>query len=142
MRRWPRLLSLMLLVVICGCQPHAVSQSMLVTSTPPGAACSMDRDGVRLGAVDATPGKIDFAAQQGTLTVTCAKPGYTTASVEKTPGYSPAGGVPLGLAGLAVQALAPPPPKSDWHYPAEIRVDLLAQGSVPRPLPLSGLRLQ
>ena len=104
----------------------------------------MDRDGIRLSAVAETPGRIDFEAKKGTLNVTCSKPGYVTAQVDKAPEYSPDGGWvgPGGLAFVAVKAMAPAPPKSDWHYPAEIKVELLRAGDSGKPLPLSGLRLQ
>ena len=130
--------------LLCSCAGHGPIETILITSNPPGASCTMDREGVRLGSVAETPGQIDLEAKKGTLDVTCSKPGYATARVDKTPGYSPDGGWigPGGLVFVAVKALGPPPPKSDWHYPAEINLSLLPLGDPGKPLPLSGLRLQ
>ncbi len=130
-------------LMLCACQPGA-AEGILITSDPPGAACSMERAGARLGAVAATPGRIEFAPGPGTLDVACTKAGFAAAHADATPSHSSAGFVPLntGLIGLAILAAAPSGPKSDWHYPAEIRVELRPIGDPGTPLPLSGLRLR
>lgn len=129
-------------LMLGGCAGTPVTEAIRITSNPPGAACTMERDGVRLGHVASTPGTIEFVPGPGTLRVTCSKSGYVTAQVEKTPAYSRQDLPPIGLVPLAVAAFAPPAPKSDWQYPATITVDLAGIGQAPQPLPLSGLRLQ
>ncbi|WP_052711760.1 XdhC family protein [Elstera litoralis] len=47
-------------------------------STPPGARCLVDRDGARIGTVDATPGSLKLSKSKNALSVTCDKAGQLT----------------------------------------------------------------
>lgn len=77
------------LILLAGCATvmEGTSQSVAVATTPPGAVCTVDRAGTRLGQVAATPGSIHIDKSKNDLTVTCAKPGYQTATVSQTPHF-------------------------------------------------------
>ncbi len=47
-------------------------------STPPGARCIIERDGARIGTVDATPGSLKLSKSKNALSVTCEKQGQLT----------------------------------------------------------------
>ncbi|MGI4946036.1 MAG: hypothetical protein ACRYHQ_36670 [Janthinobacterium lividum] len=131
------------LAALVACQAPPATIPVRVTSTPAGAACTAERGGTRLGEVAATPGTLGIPAMEGTVTVTCSRTGYVTATEEWTPVHSPDSYLLQGgLVGVAIRATAAPPSKSDWHYPDEFHVELLRVGDPGQPLPLSGLRLR
>jgi hypothetical protein len=135
---------LLVLTAVAACQTAPARIPIQVTSTPPGASCSAERDGVNIGEVAETPGPLTIEAMKGTVHVTCTKAGYVTAMDEWTPSFSPDRDYvgPGALVVLAVQLAGPPRPPSDWHYPAEFHLDLRPVGDSGQPLPLSGLRLR
>ena len=90
------------LALLAGCGVNGVSQTVAISTAPPGASCAVDRSGVRIGEVPVTPGAVQVARSPGDLTVTCVKPGYQTAVVSNTP-------VPVG---------------GTFAYPSELSIGL------------------
>jgi hypothetical protein len=55
------------------------SQPISVSTTPPGAACQVDRDGETIGTVNPTPGSITVKKSRKEIAVSCTKEGYERA---------------------------------------------------------------
>lgn len=51
-------------------------QTVTITSDPPGAACTLSREGGVIAAVPQTPGSIQIDKDKDTITVSCKKEGY------------------------------------------------------------------
>ena len=83
------------------------SQTMTVSTEPPGAACVLDRGGRQVGAVPVTPDTLRVGRSGTVLAVTCGKEGYETATIQQPPRFN---GITLGniiaggLAGAVVDA--------------------------------------
>lgn len=119
----------------CATIINGTSQSVTVSTTPPAATCTLDRMGVRIGAVAQTPGSVRLDKSKNDLSVTCSKPGYQTATVVREPSLSgwTAGNVVFGLVGVGIGAVVDASSGANYEYPADIRMDLAA--STPAPLP-------
>ena len=108
LRRTALLIPVMLLPA-CAAGVGATSQSVAVLTSPPGAACAVDRAGTRLGVIAQTPGTLQVTTSGNDLTVTCAKAGFQTSIVRASPsavyGYPP--GIRLELAGNPAFRLSP-----------------------------------
>ena len=59
----------------CATALRGTTQSIWVTSTPPGARCTLWRDGVEAGTVAATPARLTIA-RSGDVLVVCGKDGH------------------------------------------------------------------
>lgn len=71
----------------CGTITQGTSQDIAVTSTPEGAHCDFTRKGRLLGTIDRTPGTLTVDKTKHDIMLTCALPGYQTASVNLESGY-------------------------------------------------------
>jgi hypothetical protein len=76
-------------IVTAGCATimEGTSQSVQITTMPPGARCFVDREGARLGEVGSTPGSIRLDKSKSDVAVTCSKAGYETATVAQSPNF-------------------------------------------------------
>lgn len=98
---------------------------MTVSTNPPGASCTLDRVGARVGAIPATPGSVRLDKSKNDLSVTCAKDGYQTATVARPPSFGAAtfGNIIAGgVIGVVVDAAS----GANYTYPDDIRIDLAA----------------
>lgn len=78
--RWC-LVGVSLLLANCASITEGTSQAITVNTTPAGATCRLDREGVQLGTVDTTPGNVVVKPKTSkNILVTCEKPGFQTAS--------------------------------------------------------------
>ena len=123
-------LSLLALVLLPGCSTliNGSSQAVSVVTAPPGASCTLDRNGERLGTVGLTPGNLTVSKSKNDLLVTCDKPRYQQARLVQPPRFVPttfgnliAGGV-VGIVGDASSG-------ANYVYPAEVRLDLPTVGA-------------
>jgi len=75
------LLSLMASAFLGGCATLTTSSSQTVTLTtePPGAACTFRREGEVIGIVNPTPGSLSVAKSHADIDVTCVKEGFLDA---------------------------------------------------------------
>ena len=71
----------------CGTITQGTSQDIAVTSTPEGAHCDFTRKGQLIGAIDRTPGSVTVDKTKHDIMLTCALPGYQTASANLESGY-------------------------------------------------------
>ena len=133
------LLALTALLPACATIVEGSSQEVTVETTPPGASCSFDRKGQQLGTVSPTPGSLKLDKSKNDLSVTCSKPGYTTATTTQTPKFV---GTTFGnlLLGGAVGAIVDASTGANYTYPNQVKLDLApvppAPGLVPPALPV------
>lgn len=68
----------LLLLVASGCATvtKGGTQSLTISTDPPGASCTMNREGALIGAVPQTPGTIQIDKDKDTITVSCKKEGF------------------------------------------------------------------
>ncbi len=105
----------------CATLVDGSSQSVTVSTNPPGASCTLDR----VGAIPATPGSVRVDKSKNDLSVTCAKDGYQTATVAHPPSVGAAtfGNIIAGgVIGVVVDAAS----GANYTYPDDIRIDLAA----------------
>ncbi len=109
----------------CATLVNGSSQNVTVSTNPPGASCTLDRIGARVGAIPATPGSVRLDKSKNDLSVTCAKDGYQTATVSRAPSF---GGATFGniIAGGVIGVVVDAASGANYSYPDDIRVDLAA----------------
>ena len=114
------------LLSACATLVNGSSQTVTVSTAPPGATCTVDRVGARIGAIAQTPGSVRLDKSKNDLSVTCSKPGFQTATVTKAPSFGAAtfGNIIAGgVVGVVVDAAS----GANYEYPSDIRVDLAAE---------------
>ncbi len=140
-------LMLVLLPLLAGCatMTRGSTATVTISTTPPGAACTLTRNGAALGAIPATPGTISFPRQAGDILVACEKPDYRPVSITETPLTGTELTPVIGGAG-AIAALVDSASGANYRYRREIPVDPVpldaAPDAPPRPLVLDNLRLR
>ena len=109
----------------CATLVNGSSQNVTVSTNPPGASCTLDRIGARIGAIPATPGSVRLDKSKNDLSVTCAKDGYQTATVSRAPSF---GGATFGnlIAGGVIGVVVDAASGANYSYPDDIRMDLAA----------------
>lgn len=109
----------------CATLVNGTSQTVTVSTTPPGASCTLDRMGERVGAISATPGSVRLDKSKNDLSVTCSKEGYQTATVAHAPSFGAATFGNLiagGVIGVVVDAAS----GANYSYPSDVRLDMAA----------------
>jgi uncharacterized protein YceK len=107
----------------CATIMEGTTQSVTITTAPPGAHCTIDREGARVGEVSATPGSIQLNKSGKDLAVTCTKAGYQTATIVQSPDFS---GTTFGniIIGGGIGAIADAASGANYKYPTPINVAL------------------
>src|SRR5438067_3112063 len=82
------LVALVTLLPGCATIMEGTSQSVQITTSPPGARCFVDREGARLGEVGSTPGSVRVDKSKNDLVVTCSKDGHQSATVAQSPNFT------------------------------------------------------
>ena len=118
----PVLLAVMLLQG-CGVAVNGIREVVLVSTSPPGATCTVDRAGVRVGVVPRTPGRLRLVKGLGGLLVTCSKAGFQTVAAPVT--YDASGQYPINIqVELAANDASRLPPNASYDprlkYPAAL----------------------
>ena len=80
----------------CGTITQGTSQDIAISTSPPGGHCELDRHGEHVASLYSTPHSVIVDKSTKDITVTCAKPGYQTASLNLESDPS------LGLFGNAI----------------------------------------
>lgn len=118
----------------CATVMEGTGQSIEVSTIPPGAMCSIAREGGNLGDIASTPGSIRVDKSKNDITVTCSKAGYRTAVITRSPRFQ---GTTFGniILGGVVGAVVDASTGADYEYPGEIDVTLAAAGPATGALP-------
>ncbi len=124
------------LAALSGCATlvNGTSQTVTMSTTPPGASCTLDRMGTRIGAISATPGSIRLDKSKNDLSVTCSKEGFQSATVAHAPSFGAAtfGNIIAGgVIGVVVDAAS----GANYSYPDDIRIEMAA--AVPSSPPIA-----
>jgi hypothetical protein len=121
----PIVLSL-LLAALAGCASKTMTeQAILIGTTPPGAGCTVLREGQIVGRIDVTPGTLLVDRNKHDLTIKCQKPGYQPAETIDKSGLNPAAiGIALG-GGLMAAALVSAQ-GTDNDYTTDVELSLPA----------------
>lgn len=107
----------------CATVVEGTSQTVMVSTTPAGAACSVEREGVQIGALRATPEAIRVERSKNSFSVHCSRPGYQDAAATGIPHFNGMtfGNVLVGgLVGMAVDLAT----GANFTYPSDLRLDL------------------
>jgi len=120
------------LLSACATIVNGSSQTVTVSTTPPGATCTVDRVGARIGVVAQTPGSVRLDKSKNDLSVTCSKPGFQTATVTKAPSF---GGATFGniIAGGVIGVVADAASGANYEYPGDIRLEMAAEAPAALP---------
>ncbi|GEM_PF-409053 len=64
--------------VLAGCSSivEGSKQEIAIATTPPGASCSLNRDGAKIASIDKTPGTVTVEKTKDDITVICELDGY------------------------------------------------------------------
>lgn len=119
----------------CATIVTGTSQTVTVSTDPAGAACTLDRAGARVGAIPQTPGSVRIGKSGKDLSVTCAKDGYQTATVQQSSSFN---GVTFGniLAGGVIGVVVDASSGANFNYPGDVRL-ALAPNPVPQAPPIA-----
>jgi len=132
----PRLVALLGIAVLPACATivSSPSQDVAVLTEPPGAACTLARNGAPVGAVLATPGTVRIGRSARETTVACTRDGHQPAQAALPPGFNPwfLGNILLGgIVGIVVDVST----GAVNRYPDEVRLALAANPAPPPPPP-------
>ena len=89
----------------CGTITQGTSQDIAISTSPPGGHCELNRRGEHVASLTSTPNSVIVDKSTKDITVTCAKPGYQTASLnlESDPSLGLFGNVLIGgLIGVGI----------------------------------------
>ncbi len=107
----------------CATVVEGTEDKVSFETTPAGARCGIERDGAKLGTVDATPGTLTLVKSKADLAVTCEKTGHLTVTERVESEFTGAtiGNILLGGGvGLIVDAAS----GANNRYPALVKVIL------------------
>ena len=93
----------LLLLAAAGCSSivQGTDQEIAVNTNPPGANCVLQREGVDIGWVNATPGATTVSKTKHDITIVCDKEGYQTATYISDSGWESGS----GAAGIALDVI-------------------------------------
>ncbi len=128
------ILALVALLPACATLVEGTSDTVTLSTNPAGAACTIDRNGQRVGAVPTTPGSVRIGKSRHDLNVTCTKEGYQPATTTASSRFTGAtfGNVLAGSVGVVVDAAS----GANNRYPPDVRLDLAENPALP-PAPLA-----
>ena len=116
--------ALVALLPACATIVEGTSDTVTLSTNPAGAACTIDRNGQRVGAVPTTPGSVRIGKSRHDLNVACSKEGYRAATAtasSRFTGTTIGNVVAGGFIGVAVDAAS----GANSRYPSEVRLDLV-----------------
>jgi len=79
MGRASRLITFLVVLPGCATLNHGTTQQISIATEPPGACCSLTRQGLLVARVDPTPGIALVQRDQHDLLAVCSRPGYEPA---------------------------------------------------------------
>ena len=124
-----RLLPALLLAALlpaCATLTTGTSQSISVLTDPPGANCSLSRDGGVIAVVNPTPGTVTVSKSTRDIAVNCTRPGHLPGVATHTPQFQAmtVGNILIGgLIGFGIDAAS----GALSYYPASLTVPLVPE---------------
>jgi hypothetical protein len=115
-----------LLLAGCATVLSGTNQKITVATAPPGAACTLTRDGTTVGTIAATPGTLEVGKGSGHLKITCVKAGYLDAVVTAVSHYNTStlwNGAGFGIIGLGVDAGT----GAMYHYVPDVAIQMIEE---------------
>ena len=115
----------------CATVFEGTGQSVAVSTNPPGANCTVSREGVQLGTVNPTPGSIRVEKSKNDLSVACAMVGHQATTVSYSPTFN---GTTFGniILGGGIGVIVDASTGANYTYPAQVSVDLPAIAQDPK----------
>jgi hypothetical protein len=123
---------LMLLTSACSSIIEGRSQTISLNTNPPGADCALNREGMVIGRINPTPGSVVVEKTKHDILITCAKPGYQTATYHNHSGVAGAtfGNIVLGGAiGWAIDSAT----GADNKYDSPVNLTMVPEVAVQSP---------
>ncbi|MCW5620976.1 MAG: hypothetical protein KIS79_07725, partial [Burkholderiales bacterium] len=114
------------LVSGCATVTRGASQTLTVQTAPEGAACTLERSGKVIGAVNPTPGSVKVGKGRKDIAVSCEKTGYLKSNDNLSPTFQAmtAGNILIGgLIGVAVDAAS----GAMNQYPSALDVTMIPE---------------
>lgn len=107
----------------CATIVEGTSQSVAINTTPPGASCTVSREGAQISAVLSTPGSVKIDKSRADISVTCSKDGFQTQTVSYSSSFN---GMTFGniILGGAVGAVVDASTGANYNYPKEVTMAL------------------
>jgi hypothetical protein len=118
------LVSVLLILAGCASISHGTTEQVTITTAPPGASCTLTRQGLSIATVAETPGVALVQRDKRDILATCSKPGYQTAirTLHSGVAGSSFGNILLGgLIGVAIDSAN----GADNEYPASVSIPLI-----------------
>lgn len=131
--KYTGMLLLGLLLTGCATLVEGTSETVSVLTDPPGASCTLERNGNTVGVVSSTPGSVRFDRSGKDLTITCTKAGFQDVKVSDSShmvGATFGNVIAGGLIGVVVDAAS----GANFEYVDEIRLAMSpSQGAADPP---------
>ncbi|HVZ27743.1 MAG TPA: hypothetical protein VG798_03725 [Rhizomicrobium sp.] len=115
----------------CAAVFDGTSQSIMVSTNPPGASCSFERKGATVGMISSTPLSITVKKTKDDITIRCNKEGYEETTYLNHSGVAGAtyadvvGGVLTGGIAWGIDSAS----GADNKYDGTVNITLLPKGS-------------
>ena len=118
-------LPMLMLPMLAGCASisHGTTQQIALTTEPPGATCTLSRQGLSIATVAETPAVALVQRDKRDILATCSKPGYQTAirTLHSGVADSSFGNILVGgLIGVAIDSAN----GADNEYPGSVSIPL------------------
>ena len=117
----------------CSTIIEGTSQEISISTKPPEASCALERDGVEIGRVPSTPGKVTIEKNKQNILITCNKDGYKEAVYTNASDYAAATAGNLligGIIGVGIDAATGAANK----YESNVEITLEPEdGTLPKP---------
>jgi hypothetical protein len=125
-----KLLACASLVALGGCATviKGTTQDIAVETNPPGATCTVSRNGAQIATLSATPGKVQVSRDKSPIMVSCAKAPELAAPVSQTV-ESKFNGATFGniLAGGVIGVVVDASTGANYTYPEQVMVSLTSE---------------
>jgi predicted small secreted protein len=118
----------------CATVFEGTSQEITVTTNPPDASCSFERQGSQIGTIGSTPGTANIRKSKYDITVKCDKPGYQQAQYLNHSGTTAtiAANVAADLILTAgISSIVDSADGADNKYDSAVNLTLIPLGMVP-----------
>lgn len=125
-----RILASASLIALGGCATviKGTTQDIAVETNPPGASCTVSRNGAQIAILSATPGKVQVSRDKSPLMVSCTKAPEAATPVNQTV-ESKFNGATFGniLAGGVIGVVVDASTGANYTYPEQVMVSLATE---------------